>query len=185
MTVPKTLKYFVVGLLIVATVGFILFEYVCRSKMAKYSAFSINRETAISEGFYIDTYVPVQTSLVMSNNADTIKFDSAWSEHSWTTERRFGLCLCEHKIKGDSYNFCIPFSTTSSDINSYKFDMKQLHLATEPYYDPGSYLGNRFNFGLSALSDTIKIILTQTNVDINTTIPFVDTLLFIKTKNSR
>lgn len=151
----------------------------------KRSAFSNDKETAIKEGFYIDTYIPVQSSLIISSSKDTINLDSAWSEHSWTTERRFGICLCEHKIKGDSYNFCMPFSTTTSDINSYPFDIKQLEKASEPYYDPGSYFGNRFNFGLSALDDTIKIIITQKQIDTTTSNHFVDTLLFIRTKNSR
>jgi hypothetical protein len=79
----------------------------------------------------------------------------------------------------------MPFLTTTSDVNSYPFDLRQLQKASEPYYDPGSYFGGRLNFGLSDLTDTVKIVISQKHSDPITTNQFVDTLIFIRTKNSR
>ena len=145
--------------------------------------FSIDRKTAIEEGFYIDTYRPLKQSIAIPNIKDTIRFDSAWTEHSWQMERRLEICLLEHKVKGDSYNFCMPFSTSTSasDINSYPFELKQLQQASDPYYDRGSYLGNRFNFGMNAVRDTIKVVVEQKQNDTIATNRFVDTVMFIRT----
>jgi len=181
MNIPKVLKYTIGGLVLVILIGFVLLEIACRETMYKRSAFSFDRETAIKEGFYIDTYIPVQSAFILPKNRDTLNFDSAWTEHSWTTERKLGLCLFEHKVKGVGYNFCAPFSTTSSDINSFPFDLTQLRQADDPYFDPGSYFGGRFNFGLTGVVDTIRLVISQKQKDIITS-SFIDTLLFVKKK---
>ena len=109
--------------------------------------------------------------------------DSAWSEYSWTTKTSLGLCVCEHKTKGDSYNFCMPLTTKNSDVNTYPFELRQLKKTNDPFYDPGSYFGGRFNFGLSELADTVKIVISQKHSDPITTTQFVDTLIFIRTRH--
>jgi|KBSSwiS6_1023812.scaffolds.fasta_scaffold01374_7 hypothetical protein len=182
MPISKVLKYSIRGFVVVVLAGFIFFEIACRERSdhCKCSAFSNDRKTAIEEGFYIDTYIPIQSFAIISNKQDTLNFDSAWTEHSWTMVRRFGVCLFEYKTKGKGYNFCIPFSTTSSDLNSNLFELKQLPQINDPYYDPGGFLGNRFNFGLSGLSDTIRVILTQKQKDTISPNSSNDTLLFVR-----
>jgi hypothetical protein len=171
--------------IIAITVGIIKIESLCNGRQFKKSSFSFDKLTAIKEGFYIDAYLPFQQSLAIPNTKDTITFDSAWSEHSWTTERRLGLCLLEHKVKGDSYNYCIPFSTTSSDVNTYPFELKQLRQVSDPYYDPGEYFQGRFNFGSKILTDTIEIaIFTKESEGIKAN-HLIDTLIFIIAKKGR
>lgn len=172
-------KKVIIGFIIAIPIPVTILESICRSKSGrcKCSAFSINRQTAIEEKFYIDTYLPVERTFPVPNTKDTISFDSAWTEYGWKMEKRWGLCILEHKVKNKNLNFCVPFRTKLSNVNSYSFEMKQFSQTEDPYFDPGSLGLNRFNFGINSLIDTIRILITQRD----TVSVFSDTLYFIKT----
>lgn len=177
----KTLKKIFIGLLLFGVIALVILEYACRQKEEyKCSAYSIDKETAIKEGFYIATYSPLTKTLAIPNTNDTVTFMDAWTEHTWQVSN--GLCLFRHKVHGDSYNFCMTLSTVASDINTYPFNMKPL---SDTVYDFGSYNGDRYNFGISKLSDTIKVLINQKNADTSNAQYFSDTLLFIRTKNGK
>ena len=79
----KLRKIFIVSLIIVIA-GLIAMEYLCNGReVCKCSAYSLDKKSAIEEGFYIDPYIPIKKTYVVSNSKDTIHFDSAWSEHTW------------------------------------------------------------------------------------------------------
>jgi hypothetical protein len=144
--------------------------------MVERSSFSNDIKTSIEEGFYIDRYLPSHSSYLSPNRLDSITFDSAWIEHSYELKRTLSLCVCEHKIKGDSYNFCAPFTGTNPAV----FDLKHLYPKSDPFYDPGSFMGGRFNFGLNAIQDTIKIELSFKQSSDSQSKPTLDTVYFIK-----
>ncbi|MBI5858992.1 MAG: hypothetical protein HZB42_15270 [Sphingobacteriales bacterium] len=168
----KFRKILIVGLIVVIA-GLIAMEYICnQGKVCKCSAYSTNKTSAIEEGFYIDTYVPLNETYAVSDLRDTIHFDSAWSEHTWQFSK--GLCLLRHKIKGDGFNICIPFTTTNSDVNTYSFTLAPI-IKNTVEEGISSYVGGRINFGVDKLSDTIRLIIKE---DRN-----IDTILFVRTKN--
>lgn len=175
----KTFKRMLIGLILFTIIAFGILEFTCRyGEACKCSAFSIDKSAAIKDGFYIAPYSPITKKLAIPNTNDTITFGDAWTEHTWQMSN--GLCLFRHKVHGDAYNFCITLSTVASDINTYPFDMKPL---SDTVYDFGSYNGDRYNFGISKLSDTVKVLINQKNSDTANAQYFSDILLFIKTKN--
>jgi hypothetical protein len=177
----KTFKRILIGLLFLAIIAFGILEYTCRQgEDCKCSAYSMDKATAIKEGFYIAPYSPKTKTLAIPNTNDTITFGDSWTEHTWQMSN--GLCLFKHKVHGDTYNFCMTLSTVASDINTYPFDMKPLG---DTVYDFGSYNGDRYNFGISKLSDTVKVLINQKNSDTASKQYFSDTLLFIRTKNGK
>lgn len=187
MTGAKIFKNTIIGLLIVAVLGFIISESTCRSRTDRWymPASSENRQTSITEDYYIKSYFPIRESFAIPYSTDTLRLDSAWSEHSWTTKTTFGLCVCERKTKGDGYNFCMPFTTNNSDVSTYPFELIQLKKANDQFYDPGSYSRGRFNFESGKLEDTVKIIISSKPGDPLTTNAFSDTLIYVRTNTNK
>lgn len=178
----KLQKIIKIGLIVVVG-GFIALEFICNQKEeCKCSAYSVDKTSAISEGFYIDTYEPLRKSYVISNLKDSIFFGSGWSEHTWQFSK--GLCLLRHKVKGDGFNICVPFSTTNSHINTDSFALAPI-VGNKIEEGISSYFGGRINYGVDKLSDTIKLILRdKTKIDPQSEYE-KDTVFFVKTKSSK
>jgi hypothetical protein len=177
----KLSKIIIVSLIVVAA-GLIVLEYICnQSEPCKCSAYSTDKENAIEEGFYIDTYAPFKKTYIVSNFKDTIHFDSAWSEHTWQFSK--GLCLLRHKIKADGFNICIPFTTTNLDVNSQPFILTPI-IGNKSREGISTILAGRINYGIEQLSDTIKVMIEENhNIDTSQSRNKADTILFIKNAN--
>jgi hypothetical protein len=179
----KLRRTLIVSVIVIA-VGFVAIEYICNQKEAcKCSAYSIDKGSAIEEGFYIDTYAPINETYLVSNVKDTIHFDSAWSEHGWEFSK--GLCLLKHKLKGHGFNVCIPFTTTNSDVSSYSFTLAPI-IENKTEEGISSYVSGRINFQTEKTSDTIRLLIKENKITGSDQIQNrMDTILFVKTSSSK
>jgi hypothetical protein len=182
----KALKYYIVGLLVVLIGGIALFEFACRSVTERhFPGFSTTKESSISDGFYVSSYLPENVNYIVPNRRDTISFDTAWLEHNWKVVERFGLCLLEHKVKNNDFHFSVPLMTTASHDSGYRFTMKPLSQSSYLLYTEGEFFQNSFITDFPTVQDTIKVIVSNTASDTSLSTSFSDTLSFIRLKNGR
>lgn len=182
----KALKYYIIGLLVVLIIGIVLSEFACRSGTERhFPGFSTTKEGSISEGFYVSSYLPQKVKYFVPNRHDTICFDTAWLEHNWKVEERFGLCLLEHKVKTNDFHFSLPLTTAASHDSGYKFTMKPVSQSSYLLYKEGEFFLNSFIADLPTMQDTIKVVVSNNVSDTSMWGAFSDTLLFIRLKNGR
>lgn len=182
----KALKYYIIGLLVVLIGGIALFEFACRSVTERhFPGFSITKESSISDGFYVSSYLPENVNYIVPNSNDTISFDTAWLEHNYKVEERFGLCFLEHKVKNNDFHFSLPLTTTSSHDSGYRFTMKPVSRSSYLLYKEGEFFQNSFVVDFPTVQDTIRVIVSNNASDTTTSTALSDTLSFIRLKNGR
>jgi len=142
---------------------------------------SRSRAASIEDGSYVYTYFPLKTDFALRNHDLTIKFDTAWVQHSWY-EKSVGYFFVKKDLK-KSLTTIFPFKKSAD--NTFLFSLKSYNGNNFEKY-AGGIEENRYENSYERIGDTIMLLIIEKDpIDSIGWQNYTngDTVIFVRAKN--